>query len=126
MNAATQCEKIYYDKGTNTHFKKTKLYQSPKSCTWEEEVIDVLSSPSMRNFSSETDSEEIPVTEFNFRNKFLAIINKKPNMYMGLLQQYEWLLNHIAEKSKIKTSVLCLIITLFKMTLLTEFVINLK
>lgn len=73
-----------------------------------------LSSPSLRNFPSETNSEEIPVTDFNLRNEFLALINKMPNMYLGLPQQYEWLLNHIVEKSKIKTSVLCLIITLFK------------
>lgn len=35
-------------------------------------------------------------------------------MYLGLPRQYDWLINHIVEKSKIKTSYLCLIITLFK------------
>lgn len=98
--------------------RKINYIQVLSTSLWEEEDVNVKesSSVSIRTFSSETDSEDIVVHELTMRNKFVALIFKKPNMYLGLPRQYEWLIKYIVQKSVLKTCELCLIliITLFK------------
>lgn len=118
MNTSTQTIVKMVDKVTNTSFKNPKILTAAGTSSILVEntrLNDSLTSPSMFGYTSETETttEEKGGKNYRIREEMLQIIYKKPKMYLGIPQQYLWLLDHIVEKNN-KLSVLCLIITLFK------------